>query len=83
MSGAGVILLTVREGREVAILYPPELNDVPCGAVSPITYRRAYTCTRAPHVEGPHIAHLPDGSAVALWTRVAPAVPRLLQEIEP
>ena len=79
MSGADVIALTVREGREVALLYPLVLLVSQCGATSPIANRRCYNCTRAPHAEGPHVAHVPDGSAVAMWIRVAPAVPRLLQ----
>ena len=78
MSGQTVISLTEREGREVAVLYPAEFDARQCGAESPVWQRRCYTCTREPHDDGPHVAHVPDGSAVVLWTRAAPAAHRTI-----
>lgn len=63
--------LTVKEGREVGARYPWALSGQPqCGAVvkgkiKGLRYR--VTCTRPAHTSGPHVAHVPGGTALATW----------------
>jgi len=58
--------LTVREGREIALTYPVVSHGPLC--LHKAARRRAtYVCTRSPEHDGPHVSHIPDGTAVVMW----------------
>ena len=61
--------LTVREGRTVGQQYPFAPVGFMCAESAADDGRASYTCTREHGHDGPHVAHVPDGSAIVMWGR--------------
>lgn len=59
--------LTVAEGRQVGEQYPVALVAPYCHESAADDERRSYFCTREANHIGPHVAHVPDGSAIVTW----------------
>jgi len=65
-----ILGLTVAEGRRVGEAYPMATQSPYCHERAADDDRSTYTCTRNAGHEGPHVAHVPDGTAVVLWPAV-------------